>query len=99
MQDHFHLTKEEWASLEPLLREAENHAHAEFFAGQAAQDLLREGTEETPGNILLRYLRERGDSGAVRLFRAMELYQHELVRHGLAAAYRLGQETGEQIES
>jgi len=90
MQDVFHLTEQEWACLEPLLRQAEGHAHAEFFAGQAAKDLLREGSQETPGNILLRYLKERGDDTGVRLFRAMELYQHELVRHDLAAAYHLG---------
>ncbi|NIM04433.1 MAG: hypothetical protein GTN69_06580 [Armatimonadetes bacterium] len=93
MQDNFHMTEEEWARLEALLRDSEKHAHAEFFASQVAKDLLREGTEETPGNVLLRYLRERGDETAVRLFRAMELYNHELVRHDLAVAFHLGKET------
>jgi hypothetical protein len=85
-----HLTEKQWEKLEPLLQEAEMHAHEEFFAGEAAKDLLREGTNETPGNILLRYLREKGDDTGLRLFRAMELYQHEIVRHDLAAAFQLG---------
>jgi hypothetical protein len=92
MEDQFHLTAEQWAKLEPLLQEADKHAHAEFFAGSTAKDLLRGTSEETPGNILLRYLRERGDETGVRLFRAMELYNHELLRHGIAIAFHLGEE-------
>lgn len=96
MQEHaFHLSQEEWAKLEPLLQEAEAHAHEEFFASPHAQDLLRGGSSETPGNILLRYLKEHEDETAVRLFRAMELYNHELVRHDLAVAYHLGKESVE----
>jgi hypothetical protein len=91
-----HLTEAEWARLEPLLQNAEAHAHAEFFASPTAKDLLREGSDETPGNILLRYLKERGDDTGVRLLRAAELYQHEIMRHDLAVAYHLGQ--GERNE-
>lgn len=90
-EETFHLTHEQWEALEPVLQQAEAHAHEEFFASEASQDLLRTGSEETPGNILLHYLREKGDETAVRLFRAMELYQHELVRHDIAAAYHLGE--------
>jgi hypothetical protein len=92
MRDDFHMTEEQWAIIEPLLRESESHAHEEFFESQIAKDLLREGSDETPGNILLRYLRSRGDDTAVRLFRAMELYQHEILRHDLAIAFHLGQD-------
>jgi hypothetical protein len=91
MKDTLHLTEEQWAVLEPLMQEAETHAHEEFFASHLTKDLLREGSQETPGNILLRYLKERGDETAIRLFRAMELYNHEIVRHDLAVAFHLGQ--------
>ncbi len=91
----YHLSKEEWDLLEPLLQEAEKHADEEFFASDLAKDLLRVGSRETPGNILLRYLRDHEDETAVRLFRAMELYNHEMVRHDLAVAYRLGKESVE----
>jgi len=85
-----HLTEEQWSALEPKLQEAEHHAHLEFFSGEMAKDLLRGGSEDTPGTILLRYLKDRKDETGVRLLRAAELYHHELMRHDLAIAFNLG---------
>jgi|WetSurMetagenome_2_1015567.scaffolds.fasta_scaffold523972_1 hypothetical protein len=94
-EEWLHLSEEQWGKLEPKLREAEHHAHQEFFSGELAKDLLRGSSEDTPGTILLRYLKERKDESGVRLLRAMELYQHELMRHDLAVAFHLGAEKTE----
>lgn len=81
------MTEEEWKQLEPMLVEAEHQGHDEYFQEQQAGDKEREG----PGALLLRHLMRRGDAEAVILFRAVEMYQHELTRKGYAAAFRLGQ--------
>jgi hypothetical protein len=90
-EELLHLTEAQWEKLEPKLREAEQHAHREFFAGDMAKDLLRGSSEDSPGAILLRYLKDRKDETGVRLLRATELYQHELMRHDLAVAFHLGE--------
>ena len=89
-EEMLHLTEAQWSKLEPNLREAEEHAHQEFFSGELVKDLLRGSSEDSPGAILLRYLKERKDETGVRLLRAAELYQHELMRHDLAVAFNLG---------
>ena len=91
MSDQLHLTQEEWEHLEPRLAAAEAHAYDEFFAMQDAQALLGDD-RTTPGARLLRLLLQSGDETAVALFRATEMYNHELTRHGYAAAYRCGAE-------
>jgi len=93
MAERTHLTQEEWADLEPLLQRAERHAHQEYFT-QEAPPGLRQEAETTPGCLLLRRLIARGDEEAVALFRAAEMYFHELSRHGYAAAYLRGKEVG-----
>jgi hypothetical protein len=93
MAERTHLTQEEWEDLEPLLCEAERHAHEEYFA-QEAPPVLHNRTEVTPGGLLLRRLIAHGDQEAVALFRAAEMYFHELSRHGYAAAYLRGKEVG-----
>jgi hypothetical protein len=93
MLDRTHLTHEEWADLEPLLLQAEKHAHKEYFAQEAPPGLLPDA-ETSPGGLLLRHLIARGDEEAVALFRAAEMYFHELSRHGYAAAYLRGKEVG-----
>lgn len=77
--------------MEPELARAERHAVDEFFAENPT---LSDG-KTTPGVLLLQRLLDAGDERAVSLFRAMEMLHHELSRHGYAAAYRLGQESGE----
>ena len=95
MLEQTHLTKEEWDDLEPLLRQAEQHAHEEYFAQEAPRALLPDA-EVTPGCLLLRRLVASGDQEAVALFRAAEMYFHELSRHGYAAAYLRGKQVGEE---
>lgn len=89
MADDFHLTQQEWEELEPRLAAAEAHAHDEFFEMEEARALLGED-RTTPGARLLRLLLQGGNEEAVALFRAAEMYNHELTRHGYAAAYRGG---------
>jgi len=93
MADDFHLTQQEWEHLEPRLSAAEAHAHEEFFETEEAQALLGDD-RATPGSRLLRLLLQSGNDEAVAVFRAMEMYNHELTRHGYAAALRLGVEMG-----
>jgi hypothetical protein len=93
MAEEFHLTAEEWQALEERLREAERHAHEEYFATEEYRNILGVG-DVTPGTLLLRKLIGASDTEGVWLLRAMEMYQHELTRHGYAAAFRLGQEMG-----
>ena len=93
MLDRTHLTHEEWADLEPLLHQAEQHAHDEYFT-QEAPSGLRAHPEATPGGLLLRRLIAQGDQESVALFRAAEMYFHELSRHGYAAAYLRGKQLG-----
>ena len=89
MADDLHLTQEEWEEIEPQLAAAEAHAHDEFFDMEEAQALLGDD-RTTPGARLLRMLLQSGNDAAVALFRAAEMYNHELTRHGYAAAYRCG---------
>lgn len=89
MSDDLHLTQQQWESLEPCLAAAEAHAHDEFFDMEDAKALLGED-RTTPGARLLRVLLQSGNEAAVALFRAAEMYNHELTRHGYAAAYRCG---------
>ena len=89
MADDFHLMQREWEDLEPRLAAAEAHAHNEFFEMAEMQAVLGED-RTTPGARLLRLLLQSDNEEAVALFRAAELYNHELTRHGYAAAYRCG---------
>ena len=93
MPERIHLTKEEWDDLEPLLQEAEQHAHDEYVLQEAPPGLLPDA-ETSPGGLLLRRLISRGDEEAVALFRAAEMYFHELARHGYAVAYLRGKKQG-----
>jgi len=97
MGDEFHLTQAEWEALEPRLASAEAHAHDEFFEMEEARALLGEH-RRAPGTRLLRLLLQSGNDEAVALFRAAEMYNHELTRHGYAAAYRLGKEAAKLQE-
>ena len=89
MADDFHLVQQEWEDLEPRLAAAEEHAHAEFFEMDEMRAVLGDD-RTTPGARLLRLLLQAGNDEAVALFRAAEMYNHELTRHGYAAAYRCG---------
>ncbi|UCH33547.1 MAG: hypothetical protein JSV65_13380 [Armatimonadota bacterium] len=89
MADDLHLTQEEWEALEPHLATAETHAHDEFFTMDDMQQILGDD-RTTPGARLLRLLLQSGNDEAVALFRAAEVYNHELTRHGYAAAFRCG---------
>ncbi len=86
--DAFHLTKDEWLTLEPELAKAERHGVEEFFA--LTEPAVGDG-QTTPGHLLLQHLLEANDQEGLTLFRAMEMLHHEMSRHGYAAAYRLGQ--------
>jgi hypothetical protein len=87
------LTKEEWDDLEAHLVGAENAVHTQFMESAEAKELMGE-TDKTPGYLLLHRLRELNDGEAVRLFRAVEMYHHELSRADIAAAYLRGKEVG-----
>ena len=89
------LTKEEWDDLEPLLAEADKLAHERFMASPAAKSLVEEG-DRTPGYLLLQRLKEVGDQAAIRLFRAVEMYHHELTRGDITVAFLRGKEMGRQ---
>jgi len=89
MADDFHLLQQEWEQLEPRLAAAEAHAHREFFEIEEIRAVLGED-RTTPGARLLRLLLQAENEEAVALFRAAEMYNHELTRHGYAAAYRCG---------
>jgi len=93
MADDFHLMQQEWEDLEPRLAGAEAHAHDEFFEIEEMRAVLGED-RTTPGARLLRLLLQAGNEEAVALFRAAEMYNHELTRHGYAAAYRCGKDAG-----
>lgn len=88
------LTKDEWDALEPLLAAADKAAHEQFMRSPAAKSLLEE-SDETPGYQLLQRLKELNDQTAVRLFRAVEMYHHELTRADITAAFLRGKEVGE----
>ncbi len=87
------LTKEEWDDLEPRLLEAERAAHERFMDSPETQALMGR-SEHTPGYLLLQQLKALNDSAAVQLFRAVEMYHHELTRADIAAAFVHGRELG-----
>ncbi len=87
------LTKEEWDDLEPRLAEAEETAHARFMASAEARSLMAE-TDRTPGYVLLQRLKELGDQTAIKLFRAAEMYHHEITRADISVAYLRGKDLG-----
>ena len=87
------LTKDEWDALEPLLAAADKAAHERCRGSPAAKSRLQE-SDETPGYQLLQRLKELNDQTAVRLFRAVEMYHHELTRADITAAFLRGKEVG-----
>jgi hypothetical protein len=87
------MTKEEWDDLEPRLVAAERAAHARFMESAETRKMLS-STEKTPGYLLLQRLRELNDQSAIRLFRATEMYHHELTRANITAAFLRGKELG-----
>src|SRR3990170_1360109 len=86
MSQQDRLTREEWQDLEPYLAEAEEKARLEFFASEQAREVLGD-SRETPGYHLLKRLKAKEEAEAVQLFRLAELYQHEMTRADIAAAY------------
>jgi len=87
------LTKEEWDSLEPLLSEADKAVHGQFVASPAANALVG-STDKSPGYLLLQRLKELNDETAIKLFRATEMYHHEITRADITAAYLAGKRAG-----
>lgn len=92
------LTKEEWDDLESRLAEAERAAHERYMASPETRALLGD-TDKTPGYLLLQRLKELNDQQAVKLFRAVEMYHHELSRADIAAAFLRGREIGRAAPS
>jgi hypothetical protein len=93
MSDVGRLTKEEWDDLEPRLAKADRDTHERFVSGAEAKSLLGD-TDKTPGFLLLQRLKELGDETAVKLFRAAEMYHHEITRADIGLAYLRGKEVG-----
>ncbi len=89
------MTQEEWQDLEPRLAGAERAAHNEYTSSPEAAELTG-GSEYTPGYLLLQRLKVANDQEGIRLFRAMEMYHHELTRADIAAAFLRGKEIGKQ---
>ena len=87
------LTKDEWDSLEPLLSEADKATHERFVESPEARELVGV-TDKTPGFLLLQRLKELGDEAAVKLFRAIEMYHHEITRTNIVIAYFEGKKAG-----
>ncbi len=85
------LTAEEWDDLEPRLAAAEREAHDAFMTNEDVLALTG-AAEFTPGYLLLQRLKTLNDPEAIRLFRAMEMYHHEITRADIAAAYLRGRE-------
>jgi len=93
MADRDRLTKDEWDDLEPLLRDADRAVHERFLANAEARAVLGE-TDRSPGYLLLQHLQASGDQKGVKLLRAAEMYQHEITRADITAAYLRGEEVG-----
>ena len=91
----FRLTKEEWEELEPRLAQAERVAHDRYMQSPETRALIGE-SDKTPGYLLLQRLKEKDDSDAIKLFRAVEMYHHELTRADITAAYVRGREIGSE---
>jgi hypothetical protein len=94
MADTVRLTREEWADLEPRLKAAERTAHESYMGSEEVRALVGD-TDKTPPYLLLQHLRALKDEDAVRLFRATEMYYHELTRADITAAFLRGKEVGE----
>ena len=93
MAEQDRLTKEQWQDLEPYLAEAEERARREFFASEQARAVIGD-SQETPGLHLLNRLKASQDAEAIRLFRLTELYQHEIARADIVAAFLRGFQLG-----
>ena len=89
--DAVRLTKEEWDDLEPCLADAERAAHERFVKSAEIQEVMG-GSDKTPGYLLLQRLKGLNDKEAVQLFRAVEMYHHEITRADIAVAYARGKE-------
>ena len=89
------ITQDEWQDLEPRLAAAERVAHDEYVGSAEAAALLG-GREYTPGYLLLQRLKAANDQEGIRLFRAMEMYHHEITRADITAAFLRGKEIGRQ---
>lgn len=87
------LTKEEWDELEPLLAAADKATHEKFMESAEARSLVGD-TDKTPGYLLLQHLKKLEDEAAIKLFRAAEMYQHEITRADITAAYLRGKKVG-----
>jgi hypothetical protein len=89
------LTKAEWEDLEPLLARADRSAHDQFMRDRTPEvrSLLGD-SGKSPGYLLLRHLKETNDQTAIKLFRAVEMYHHEITRADIAAAFLRGKEIG-----
>jgi hypothetical protein len=93
MADAGRLTKEEWDDLEPILAEADRVAHENFMSSPETKALLGD-SKQSPGLVLLQHLKKIGDEEAVKLFRATEMYHHEITRADIGAAYVRGKHVG-----
>jgi hypothetical protein len=93
MADPTRLTKEQWDDLEPLLAAADRAAHDRFMRSPEAASLLAD-PDKTPGYLLLQRLKELNDPAAIKLFRAVEMYHHEIMRGEITAAFLRGRELG-----
>ena len=87
------LTKQQWDDLEPLLAAADRAAHQRFMRSAEAASVMR-GSDKTPGYLLLERLKQLHDPTVVKLFRAMEMYHHEITRADITAAYLRGEQLG-----
>jgi hypothetical protein len=85
------LTVQEWDSLEPLLSEADKATHAEFMRNPEARAVTGD-VDTTPGYLLLQRLKELNDERAIKLFRATEMYHHEITRANITVAYLAGKQ-------
>jgi len=93
MADANRLTKDEWDDLEPVLAEADRAAHEKFMESPEARDTLG-GADKSPGYLLLQRLKELNDEVAIKLFRATEMYYHEITRADISAAFLRGKQVG-----
>ena len=95
MPEQDRLTKDQWQDLEPYLVQAEERARREFLSSEQARDLIGD-SQETPGFHLVKQLRASGEEEAIRLFRLAELYQHEITRADITAAFLRGVQVGRE---
>ncbi len=93
MPEKDRLTKEEWEALEPLLRDADRAVHESFLSNADATAVLGD-SDRSPGYVLLQHLKQSGDERGVKLFRTVEMYQHEITRADITVAFLLGKRVG-----